>query len=96
MCCFVIVLGLLGPRIAFLFVWLFGDRVQLAFDDNWLVPLLGMLFLPWTALIYVLCWAPTQGVSPLGWVLVGGGFVLDLLTYSSRAIDKRYRAERAY
>jgi hypothetical protein len=90
MCCFVVILGLLGPRLAFLFTWIFTERVQLAFSNGFLWPFLGMLFLPWTALVYVFCYAPAQGVSPLGWVLVGLGFVLDILTYSNRALAKQY------
>lgn len=90
MCCFVMVLGLLGPRFAFLYAWLFTDRVSIAFSNGFIVPLLGLLFLPWTALIYVLAYAPLSGVSPLGWVLVALGFATDIATYSSRAAQKRY------
>jgi len=89
-CCFLLVLGLLGPRFAFLATWLFSDRVQLAFSGGWLWPLLGLVFLPWTALAYVFAWAPLTGVSTLGWFVVAGGFVLDLATYSSRSAQRRY------
>jgi hypothetical protein len=90
MCCFVMVLGLLGPRFAFLYAWIFTDRVSLAFSGGWFVPLLGLLFLPWTALVYVLAYAPVGGVSALGWVFVALGFVADIATYSSRAAQQRY------
>jgi len=90
MCFFILVLGILGPRAALLFTWILTDRVQAAFSGEWLVPLMGMVFLPWTALVYVFAWAPGTGVSPLGWLCVAGGFLLDIITYSNRAIDKRY------
>ena len=32
MCCFVMLLGLLGPRFAFLYTWIFTTRVHLAFS----------------------------------------------------------------
>jgi hypothetical protein len=48
------------------------------------------LFLPWTALVYVLAWAPLTGVSALGWAFVALGFVADIATYSSRSAQRRY------
>lgn len=91
MCCFVLVLGLLGPRIALLAWWLFGDKVDLAFD-TWLWPLLGLIFLPWTTLAYVLAWGPVNAVSGAGWLVVALGFAADLATYSARAAKSRYQA----
>ncbi len=95
MCCFVLVLGFLGPRFAFLWVWLATARVELAFSGSFWVPLLGMIFLPWTALTYVFAWAPGQGVSALGWVCVALAFVLDLATYFGRAAQQRYQGAEA-
>ncbi len=95
MCCFVLTLGLLGPRAAFLATWLFTDRVQFAFSGGVFVPLLGLIFLPWTALAYTFAWTPVNGVSALGWAVVGLGFVLDVATYSSRAAGRRYNSRSA-
>lgn len=95
MCCFVLVLGFLGPRFAFLWVWLATARVELAFNGGFWVPLLGMIFLPWTALTYVFAWAPGQGVSTLGWVFVALAFVLDLATYFGRSAQQRYQGAPA-
>lgn len=95
MCCFVLVLGFLGPRFAFLWMWLFSDRVDIAFSGNFWAPLLGILFLPWTALAYVLCFAPGIGVSPLGWAIVILGLFLDIATYAGRSAQNRYQATTA-
>ena len=97
MCCLFLAVGLLGPRIGFLGVWLFSspNRVSLAFQGGWLLPLLGLLFLPWTALAYVLAYAPVIGVSAIGWLFVGLGVVADIATYSSRSAQKRYYATNA-
>ena len=96
MCCFVLLLGFLGPRVAFLAVWLFGDdRVQHAFSNNFWWPLLGVIFLPWTALAYVAAWAPTGGVSGIGWLIVILGFILDIASYASRSAGQRYTASTA-
>ncbi len=96
MCCFVLILGFLGPRIAFLAVWIFGDdRVQNAFSNNFWWPLLGVLFLPWTALAYVAAWAPTGGVTGVGWLVVGLGFLLGIASYASRSAGNRYQSASA-
>jgi hypothetical protein len=94
MCCLVLTAGFIGPRIALLIWWIFGDRVELAFD-SWVWPLLGLLCLPWTTLAYLLVWSPIGGVDGGEWIVVALGFLLDVLSYSGRATQSRYQASRA-
>ena len=54
MCCLTVILILLGPRVAFLATWLATNRVAVAFHHGFAVPFLGLIFLPWTALLYTL------------------------------------------
>jgi hypothetical protein len=96
MCCLALLAGLLGPRVALLVWWLFDDdRVDAAFD-SWVLPFLGLLFLPWTTLAYLVVWSPVVGLEGWEWIIVALGFVLDLATYSARAASSRYQASRAY
>jgi len=94
-CCFVLILGFLGPRLAFLWAWIFTPRVTEAFDGSFWWPLVGVLILPWTALAYVAAWAPTGGVSGLGWAVVAFGFVLDIASYAGRSVEQRYQSSTA-
>lgn len=91
MCCLVGLAAFIGPRFALLMVWIFGDRVGDAFS-SWVWPLLGLVFLPWTTLAYVLAWQP-GGISG-GWdyLLIALGIALDIATYSSRSAAKRANA----
>jgi len=89
MCCFVLLLGALGPRFAILWIWLFGSRVDLAFGSA-LWPLLGLLVAPWTTLMYLIVWSPGGGVSGAEWILVGLGVMLDIATYSAKSARARY------
>jgi hypothetical protein len=89
-CCLVLTAGVLGPRIALLAWWIFGDKVDAAFS-TWVWPLLGLLFLPWTTLMYVIAWGPLDGVSGAGWLLVALGVGLDIATYGARSAKARYR-----
>jgi hypothetical protein len=93
MCCVFLAMLVIGPRFALLLTWIFGNRVELAFD-SWVWPLLGLLFLPWTTLAYVLVWS-VGGLSGGEWVVVALGLVADILTYSSRAAMTRRRASGA-
>jgi hypothetical protein len=89
MCCLVLVASGLGPRIVLVGIWIFGDRIDFAFG-SWVWPLLGLLFLPWTTLFYVLMWSAVGGVSGAEWLLVALGVVFDIATYSARSAKSRY------
>ena len=53
------------PRLGVLALWLFTPLVNRAFDTI-IVPILGIIFLPFTTLVYVLVWNPLVGVSRWG------------------------------
>ncbi len=89
MCCFALLFVALGPRFAILAMWLFGSRVELAFD-GWFLPLVGLLLAPWTMLMYLLTWSALDGVSGADWILVGIGVALDLATYAAKPAQARY------
>ena len=79
MCCLLSALLLIGPRVAFIVFWLLpatGQRVSKVFG-NWVFPILGLVFLPWTALIWAIFF-PIQG---LDWVFVAIAFLADLGAY---------------
>ena len=88
MCCIFALAGLIGPRVAFLALWVFSDEVNQSIDSFW-VKLLGLVFLPWTALFWAIAWAPIQEVSGFGWFLVFFGVVLDISAYTSGAYSRR-------
>lgn len=55
MCCFITTLVLLGPRAAAIIWRLFWPAMWIAaFGGSWLWPILGIIFLPWTLLVYVI------------------------------------------
>jgi hypothetical protein len=89
MCCFLLLFAALGPRFAIVAMWLFGNRVDLAFS-SWLWPLLGLVVAPWTTLMYLLTWSAVGGVSGGEWLLVGLGVALDVATYVGRPARSRY------
>ncbi len=89
MCCLFAAMVLVGPRFAFVLVWIFGERVDRAFD-GWVWPLLLVIFLPWTGLAYILMWSAVGGVSGWEWIVVAIGFLADVASHSAKSAQKRY------
>jgi len=89
MCCMILLAGGLGPRIALAIWWIFGEKVDAAFG-SFIWPLLGLVFLPWTTLFYVIAWSAIGGVSGAEWLFVALGVALDVGTYSARSAKARY------
>jgi hypothetical protein len=90
-CCLLLLAFGLGPRFALAVWWIFGDEVDAAFE-TWVWPALGLVFLPWTTIFYVIAWSPVGGVSGGEWLFVALGFALDVVTYSGRRAQAMYRA----
>jgi hypothetical protein len=88
MCCLGC-LGLFAPRVVTVLLWIFTDLVDRAFS-SFIWPLLGIIFLPFTTLFYVLVYSvANHGPTGLGWVLVFIGLLLDLGSYSSGYRERR-------
>lgn len=81
-------------RVAFLVIWVTMPLVNRAFHGNWVLPLLGLLFLPFTALAYVLVYTFASGVTGWAWFWVALGFLIDLSTHSAGAYSSRRRIQR--
>lgn len=90
MCLFAMLAGLF-PRVAFAVYWIARPAVVSAAFDTPILPLLGLIFLPFTTLMYVLLWSPGVGVTGSDWIWIGIAFVLDLGHYSYSAYGNRDR-----
>ena len=84
-------------RLALLFVWITTPLVGRAFDGGiggWLLPLLGILFLPVTALTYVVVYALGNGVSGAGWWWIVLAVLFDVAMHGSAARENSHRVKR--
>lgn len=72
----------LFARVALLVVWLSTPLVDRAFHGGWLLPLLGILFLPITTLVYVLVYYISGNVTGWSWLWVALALLLDLAAHS--------------
>ena len=92
MCCAFTILVVLGPRFGGAIWWLVNPaRWNRAFIDwpiaSWFWSLLGIIFLPWTTLMYVIVFP--GGVVGWDWLWIGLAVVSDILWYSGAAARKR-------
>jgi hypothetical protein len=89
MCCIFSTLLLLGPRAGLAIWWFFNPVYFRLVFATWIWPLLGILFAPWTALMYAII-AP-GGVVGFDWLWLGLAVLADLTTYGGSAYGNRDR-----
>ncbi|MCU1368990.1 MAG: hypothetical protein JWO77_184 [Ilumatobacteraceae bacterium] len=87
--CILALIGMAAPRFAIFLLWLFTDRMAVAFN-GFIEAFLGFLVLPFTTLFFALVYSvPDHGVNGFGWLLVGFGLLLDISSYTSGAKARR-------
>jgi hypothetical protein len=89
--CFIALVAMLSPRLAIFLIWLFSDRMSIAFNSFW-IGLAGFLFLPWTTLAWAVAYAPIRGVTGFGWFVVILAFLVDISSYTQGYRARRTRA----
>jgi hypothetical protein len=89
MCCFFTTVLLLGPRAGVLIWWLIRPTYYQAVFQGFIWPILGLIFAPWTTLMYLLV-AP-GGVTGFDWVWLSFAILVDLGTYAGGGYGNRDR-----
>jgi hypothetical protein len=92
--CLLNLLAAVAPRLALAYVWIFTDYVDRAFN-TWFWPTLGLVFAPWTTLMYVAVWT-SDGLTVGKWILVGAAACIDVISWSASSSQRRYRYRRTY
>jgi len=88
MCLFAILAGMF-PRIAFAVYWIARPNVVDAVFGTFLVPLIGLIFLPFTTLMYTILWTAGVGISGWDWLWIGIAVALDLGHYTYSAYGNK-------
>ena len=84
--CLFVTFGAFFPRLAVLFIWLARPGMFEAAIGSALVALLGIIFLPFTTLLYVFMWTPAIGLQGFDWFWLVLAVLLDI----SHAVGSRY------
>ncbi len=70
-----------APRLILILAWIFGRRWDVVWDGNIILPLLGIIALPYTTIMYLLVWSPA-GLHGFDWVWLFLGVMLDVMKWS--------------
>ena len=89
MCCLFTSLVLLGPRFVGAIWWIARPVYWQTVFSSWIWPLLGLIFLPWTTLMFALI-AP-HGIYGFEWLWIALAVFADLATYGGSAYGNRDR-----
>lgn len=94
--CLLVVFVLISPRLGMVAIWLLSDWEDRAFS-TWMIPLLGIIFLPWTTVLYTIGFV-LGGDTAVPWGIMGAiiGVFADVMSYasSSKPIRNSYQGAR--
>jgi hypothetical protein len=81
-CCVIVGILNASPRIVMAALWLFTGYIDRAYSSI-LWPLLGLIFLPCTAMAYAIAQNELGGAHGWGLIVLIGGVILDMAIYGS-------------
>ena len=88
-----------APRLVLVLAWIFGDYWDRVWQGDWVWPLLGIIFLPFTTIMYMLVWTPTigggSGIEGWDWMWILLGLVMDLSKWAGLWGNKDKATEQA-
>jgi len=80
------------PRIGTLLIWIARPVMfSEAFGGSWLWPILGIIFLPFTTLMYVILWGPATGIYGWDWFWLVMAVFIDLGHWAQTTYQNRDR-----
>lgn len=90
-CLFLILIGV-SPRLGVVALWLLTDWIDRAFNGGWVLPLLGIIFLPWTTAFFAVGYVIGEAAAPWGWLGAIIGLFMDVALHAGSATmgKKRY------
>ena len=81
--CLLVLLSAFAPRLVVVFAWIARPAYFDAVFDTWIFPLLGLLFLPFTTLMWLFLGAPPEEIQGFDWFWIVLAVLLDLGHYAS-------------
>ena len=83
-----------APRLVLILAWIFSDRWPLVWQGDWIMPLLGIIFLPYTTIMYLLAWNPVNGIEGWDWMWIIIGLFLDFMKWSQMFANRNEAAKQ--
>lgn len=93
-CLFAVMAGLF-PRLVLFIYWVVRPERVDAIFTSFIWPFLGIIFLPFATLMYILLWTPGRGVTGWDWAWVALAAVLDVGHLGASGRDRYAATGRA-
>lgn len=87
--CLLAIIGGIFPRLGLFIVWVARPALVNAAFDTWIWPLLGIVFFPFTTLIYVLLYTPGLGLTGWEWFWVVVAALFDIGHWVAASTQRR-------
>lgn len=87
--CFLAIGISIAPRLMLLLAWIFSERWDVVWQGAWIMPLLGIIFAPFTTIMYLLTWSPL-GIQGWDWMWIILGVFLDIMKWTQVANNRNY------
>jgi hypothetical protein len=81
--CLIVLLAAFAPRLIVIFAWVARPAYFDAVFDTWVFPLLGLIFLPFTTMMWLFLGAPPEEVQGLDWLWIVLAVIIDLSHYAN-------------
>lgn len=75
-----------APRVMLILAWIFSERWDRVWD-TWLWPVLGIVFAPYTTIMYMLVYTP-NGIEGWDWMWIIMGVILDVMKWGQVAANR--------
>ena len=85
-----------APRVILVLAWIFSDRWAAVWQGDFLVPLLGVIFLPYTTIMFMLAVTITPAgnvIEGFGWLWILLGLVLDFMKWAQMIANRQAGTE---
>ena len=83
----------LAPRLVLILAWIFSARWVIVWQNNFLWPLLGIIFLPYTTVMYMLAWSPAVAgggnIEGWDWLWIILGLILDIAKWGQILANRK-------
>ena len=93
--CLIALMAAFAPRLAFLLIWIARPAYVDAVFDTFIFPLLGLIFLPFTTLMWVILDQPAVGMHGWDWLWIVIAVFLDLSHYAGAYAERGRMPGRA-
>jgi hypothetical protein len=90
--CLLAIFAGMFPRFAVIIFWIARPNQMDAIFTSFVWPVLGIIFLPFTTLIYILLWDVQRGVTGWEWFWIGLAVLIDMTHWGASANQRNQRS----